>query len=49
MIQDIAEERAASVFRQLDENNDLVVNEEEFVSGCLKDSSLAKLLNGTTT
>ena len=34
--QDVAEERAAKVFQQLDVNDDGELNEEEFVFGALK-------------
>ena len=34
--QDVAEERAAKVFHQLDVNDDGELNEEEFVFGALK-------------
>ena len=33
------------VFRQLDINNDGELNEDEFVAGCMKDTSLLELLN----
>ena len=45
MFQDTAIERATAVFEKLDVNDDGELNEDEFVSGCLKDESLASLLN----
>ena len=49
MIQETAVERANSVFGKLDVNEDGVVNEEEFVSGCINDERLASLLNTGST
>ena len=43
--QDTAIERATAVFEKLDVNGDGELNEDEFVGGCLKDESLANLLN----
>ena len=43
--QDTANEKAASVFRMLDRNDDGELNEDEFVRGCLRDERLRSLLN----
>ena len=45
LCQDTAIERATAVFEKLDVNGDGELNEDEFVGGCLKDESLANLLN----
>ena len=39
-----AKERAKEVFTKLDTNNDLRLSKDEFVSGCLEDDELTKLL-----
>ena len=44
-MQDTANEKAASVFRMLDRNDDGELNEDEFVRGCLRDERLRSLLN----
>ena len=44
-MQDTANEKAASVFRMLDRNDDGELNEDEFVRGCLRDDRLRSLLN----
>ena len=43
--QDTANDKAASIFRLLDKNDDGELNEEEFVRGCLRDERLRSLLN----
>ena len=43
--QETAEEKATRTFRQLDTNGDGWLNEDEFISGCLQDKTLADLLN----
>ena len=44
-IQETAAERATRTFSLLDVNGDGELNEDEFVEGCLRDKSLADLLN----
>ena len=39
-----AKERAKQIFAKLDVNGDLRLSKEEFVSGCLNDQELSKLL-----
>ena len=46
---EMAVERADSVFGKLDVNGDGVLNEEEFVMGCMADERLASLLNTGST
>ena len=41
---DSASKRAKNIFAQLDENGDHKITKAEFISGCLKDEDLAKLL-----
>ena len=41
---DSAEERAKNIFCRMDENGDGLLTEEEFLSGCLQDDELAKML-----
>ena len=45
IFQETAIERATAVFEKLDVNDDGELNEDEFVGGCLKDETLANLLN----
>eukprot|EP00090_Calanus_glacialis_P034580 TRINITY_DN58248_c0_g1_i1.p2 TRINITY_DN58248_c0_g1~~TRINITY_DN58248_c0_g1_i1.p2 ORF type:complete len:105 (-),score=47.64 TRINITY_DN58248_c0_g1_i1:48-335(-) len=40
-----AAEKAVMSFRLLDVNGDGELNEDEFVEGCMRDKSLAELLN----
>ena len=47
-LQDTAEETATMVFNKLDINNDGNCDEDEFVSGCMGNSTLAGLLNVKT-
>ena len=47
-LQDTANEKAASVFRMLDRNDDGELNEDEFVRGCLRDERLRSLLNSAS-
>ena len=42
-------ERAHSVFEKLDVNSDGLLNEQEFVDGCLTDQRIASLLNTGST
>ena len=42
---DTATEKATRTFHQLDTNGDGELNEDEFISGCLQDKTLADLLN----
>lgn len=41
---DSAEERAKNIFSRMDENGDGHLTEEEFLSGCLQDDELSKML-----
>ena len=43
--QETAEEKATRTFHLLDTNGDGELNEDEFISGCLADKTLANLLN----
>ena len=43
--QDTATEKATHTFHLLDTNGDGSLNEDEFISGCLHDKTLARLLN----
>ena len=45
LYQETAIEKATAVFEKLDVNDDGELNEDEFVGGCLKDETLANLLN----
>ena len=45
LFQNTAIEKATAIFEKLDINDDGELNEDEFVGGCLKDESLANLLN----
>ena len=40
-----AVERANSVFEKLDVNDDGILDEEEFIEGCINDERIASLLN----
>ena len=42
-------ERANAVFEKLDVNDDGILNEQEFVSGCMNDERIASLLNTGST
>ena len=44
---DSPEERARTIFKRMDTNNDCHVTEEEFVTGCLQDEELKKMLAPT--
>ena len=48
-LQETAVERANEVFAALDLNEDGTLDEQEFVEGCMKDQSLAQLLNTGST
>ena len=41
---DSAEERAKNIFSRMDENGDGHLTEDEFLSGCLQDEELSKML-----
>ena len=43
--QDTAVEKAVEVFEALDVDHDGELDEEEFVSGCMKNKDLANILN----
>jgi len=41
---DSAEERAKNIFSRMDDNGDGHLTEEEFLSGCMQDDELSKML-----
>jgi Ca2+-binding EF-hand superfamily protein len=44
-LQETAAEKAIMSFKLLDVNGDGELNEDEFVEGCMRDNTLAELLN----
>ena len=47
--QDTAMERATAAFKLLDVDSDGTLTEDEFVEGCMRDKTLANLLNSGNT
>ena len=45
LFQETAAEKAIKSFKLLDANGDGELNEDEFVDGCMRDPTLADLLN----
>ena len=46
---DSAREKAEDIFSRMDENGDGHVTEDEFVSGCLQDEEISKMLTPNTS
>lgn len=41
------EERAKQIFQKMDTNKDAILDEKEFIEGCLNDKSLMQMLTST--